>query len=327
MELSMSNFRLPMRILTLNVRFAAEPPGPGEERWARRLPLVVQNLRFHTTAIRTSLLCLQEVLHGQLVDILHSMNDKKSSDALNEGNSQPEWDYIGAGRTDGKEAGEYTPIIFRPHVWHLLEEDVRWLSPKPKRKGWDASSIRIVTIGRFSHRQSGEEVVVMNTHLDDQGVVARRESARLLQQFAEEWAGRKDGQRDIPVPIVLAGDLNSQTDGDAYQLLDAHVGNDAKECSDEYGRYGEEVTYTGFEGKGEEEERLDYIFLGPPEHCSKARDGGANRAEQQKRWQWHAREYAVLPNRFTREAVYSSDHRAVVADVELAQHHGDVGTI
>jgi hypothetical protein len=46
-------------------------------------------------------LCLQEVLHSQLLYILSVLSG---------------WTYIGVGRDDGLKAGEYSPIIYRPSL-------------------------------------------------------------------------------------------------------------------------------------------------------------------------------------------------------------------
>jgi len=155
--------------------------------------------------------------------------------------------------------------------------------------------------GLFRHRDSGSKVVVLNVHLDDQGVVARREAAGLLRNRIAEWMW-KDDEREKG-SVLLAGDLNSEGSGDAYEVLTAGPSRwlmDAAQLGWPEETYGEKLTFTGFEGKQTEKKKLDYVFVGPwPEnHC------------------WEVRGYAVLPNRFE-DGVYHSDHRAVVADVLL----------
>jgi hypothetical protein len=46
-----------------------------------------------------------------------------------------EWAYIGVGRDDGKEKGEYSPIIYRPRVWRVDGWRTVWLSETPDRPG------------------------------------------------------------------------------------------------------------------------------------------------------------------------------------------------
>lgn len=70
---------------------------------------MINELNFNTFYCAESFICLQEVLHGQLGDILGGLNA-----------SSKKWAYIGVGRDDGHEAGEYSPIIYQPSAWELL---------------------------------------------------------------------------------------------------------------------------------------------------------------------------------------------------------------
>ena len=100
---------LDIRLIPHNIRYATAHPFQGEKPWAIRFPRLTSELCFHAAHNQESLICLQEVLHHQLNDILHSLN--YGSD---------EWRYIGVGRDDGREAGEYSPLFYRPGVWKLL---------------------------------------------------------------------------------------------------------------------------------------------------------------------------------------------------------------
>lgn len=259
---------LSMRILTHNIRYATKFPFEGEKPWADRKQLILNELHYNTLHNPESFICLQEVLHEQLVDIMSGLGD--------------EWSYIGVGRDDGKQAGEYSPILFRKAVWSVDEWKTVWLSPTPSlpSKGWDAGSIRIVTLGFFTHRCSKSQVLGLSTHFDNEGAVSRHESAKIILNLLE-------GQ---DIPIFLAGDLNSEPDGTAYRLLNGEDSplRDAKGKAT--WRYGDEITCTGFEN--DEMTVIDYVFLGKG---------------------WGVEGYAVLPNRWD-EGVYASDHRAVVVD-------------
>jgi endonuclease/exonuclease/phosphatase family metal-dependent hydrolase len=61
----------------------------------------------------------------------------------------------------------------------------------------------------------------MCTHLDDQGEKSRTESAKLiLRVIANETATASQVANSAgSLPVFLAGDLNSATDGSAYQIL------------------------------------------------------------------------------------------------------------
>jgi len=287
---------LSIRILTHNIRYATKSPFPGEALWAARLPLLASQFLYHTAYAPLALLCLQEVLYPQLKDLLVALN------VASKGTDSPDWASIGVGRDDGMVAGEYAAIIYRPSIWSVIGDDTRWLSETPYTpgsKGWDAASVRIVTTAMLRHRESGREITLMNTHLDDQGIVARREAAKMLRILARSWSleGRS---------VVLTGDLNSEADGDAYRVLTGKegAGNTMVDMrfKSQY-LYGDKNTFTGFEGKADELTRLDYIFVSQEVDCKC--DG-----------------YGVLPNRFE-DGVYLSDHRAVVVDLRLPQGRGD----
>ncbi|KAH7081687.1 hypothetical protein BKA63DRAFT_405592 [Paraphoma chrysanthemicola] len=201
-----SHAALPVRLLTHNIRYAADPPSKGEKVWAVRKPLIVNELRYNTLHNREAFICLQEVLHNQLVDIMSGLGS--------------EFTYVGVGRDDGKEKGEYSPIIFRKAVWEVESWRTVWLNEDGTvgKKGWDAGSVRIVTVGHFKHVQSKKRVLGLCTHFDNAGDVSRRESARIVLKIIESEATNSTSK----APFFLAGDLNSETSGEAYQLLNAN---------------------------------------------------------------------------------------------------------
>ena len=227
-----------------------------------------------------------------------------------------EWEGVGVGRDDGVDGGERCAVWWKREVWRRRWVETVWLNEEGAlgKRGWDAASVRVVTClvlevvgggGGGEERENGlglgkgKRVLVMNTHLDDSGLVARRESAKILCTLKERL--RKEWEVDL---VVLAGDLNSETDGEAYRILSASNSGlvDAKGCVNEHERYGESNTFTGFDGKGDGEEvkRIDFVFVGD--------DGVAPAGDLVKG-------YAVLPNVF--EGVRCSDHRAVVVDLVI----------
>ncbi|KAF2268451.1 hypothetical protein CC78DRAFT_529900 [Lojkania enalia] len=282
-----SNAQIPIRVHTHNIRYATTNPFKGEKPWSERRQLLLNELLFNTLYNPESFICLQEVLHGQLQDIMEGLNQ----------NSAKQWDFIGVGRDDGKEMGEYSPIIYRSGTWKLESWKTIWLSETPEKpsKGWDAASIRIVTVGSFIHRGSGKRVVGMCTHFDDQGQISRLESAKLVLKTVDEVT--QEANSTSQLPVFLAGDLNSEPDQEAYRTLNAANSSLGDVEEFEGVRYGNTNTFTGFEEKSKS--KIDFVFIGP-----KGRDD------------WEIRSYAVLNNKFE-DGIYNSDHRAVVADLVL----------
>ncbi|KAI9242857.1 MAG: endonuclease/exonuclease/phosphatase [Podila humilis] len=287
---------VPIRLYTHNIRYASANLFKNELPWSERASLIIRSIRFNSLHNPESLICLQEVLHSQLLDILEGLG--------------PEWAYIGVGRDDGKKAGEYSPILFRSRVWTIQDSQTIWLSPTPEipSKGWDASNKRILTSVLLRHWETGQSVLALNTHLDDQGTQSRLESAKMIvahiaAQQEQHRSNQQQGQQQqqgplCKLPIFLAGDFNSTPDEEAYLLLATESSPllDLRTTVGKSDLYGHENTFTGFESRPVDQKRIDFLFLS--KDC------------------WHVQGYGVLETKFE-DGVYSSDHRPVVGDVAL----------
>lgn len=295
---------LPIRVLSHNIRYATNAPFKGEEKWDIRKTGLINELCYNTAHCAESLICLQEVLHQQLVDILAGLSRNSRT-----------WKYVGVGRDDGSTAGEYSPIIYSPTVWELKMEKTKWLSETPDRpsKGWDAACKRILTIAVFQHRSTRRMLTVMNTHLDHQGSRSRLEAAKIIlreiRQFTAQYSRGKSP------PILVAGDFNSEPDQEAYRemtsrhspMVDVHV------MVPESQRYGHSNTFTGFDPQTERPTRIDFIFVNKDTADS---EGGSELKDDAAGKAWLIEGYAVLPNRFE-DGMYNSDHRVVVGDLAI----------
>jgi endonuclease/exonuclease/phosphatase family metal-dependent hydrolase len=280
---------LNIRILSHNIRYATQRLEKGEKPWTTRCPRLCAELQFNSLNPATTFICLQEVLQSQLEDVHTYLNDSADSSSS--------WDYIGVGRDDGKNAGEFSPIYYRPEVWKLENWKTVWLSETPERpsRGWDAALPRIVTVGFFKNQRSQQRVVMMNTHFDHQGQKARANSAKLLLTLVEEYQIAEGSQK--PLPVFLSGDFNSTPNEEAYKIMTApdSIMTDVSTCIPQEKRYGHQLTFTSF---GEYRPGIiDFIFTNKTEACIQ-------------------KTYGVLENKFD-DGIYISDHRAVIADFTL----------
>ena len=117
--------------MSYNIRY--DNPGDGVNAWPNRIEKVTALIRKHNP----DLIGVQEALHHQLQDLVRLL---------------PDYSYVGVGRDDGKEKGEYTAILFRNSRFGLLHDSTRWLSETPEvpgSKSWDAAITRIVTKAKF----------------------------------------------------------------------------------------------------------------------------------------------------------------------------------
>jgi len=281
--------RVPLRLVTYNIRYANPTPVKGEEPWHIRGPKLCAQLKFLAAAQPSTFICLQEATYPQLKGIQAALG--------------PSWAYIGCGRSDGKKGGEFNPIFYRPSAWDCLHSKTYWLSDTPDvpSKGWDAHLPRIVTTGTFKHTTHPiDPVKIMCTHLTYQGNIAKQKSADLLVNLARDFNKNHT--------VFLAGDFNSRPDSDVCKTLTRFL-TDMREEVPEVERYGNmEVTYTSFGEPDEEPGRIDYLF----QVRKKGVEGGSGDARGRVR----NLTYGILSNRFD-DGVFLSDHRAVVADLEI----------
>lgn len=277
---------MPLRIITFNIRYATTSPTPDEELWEVRRPKLCTQIRFNTAG-RSAFISFQEALANQVDDIQEELG--------------PSWSHIGVGRDDGKAAGEFSPVFYQADTWKCERSKTYWLSPTPEEPstGWDAVLPRIVTMGQFEHRQNGARVVVLSTHFDHIGVKAREESAKLILKLADSWVGEFSRSGKGKPPVFLGGDFNSTPEDKAYQTMTAPGTGmtDISTLIPEERRYGNLLTYTSFNEPNEQPSRIDFLFVKDTADIKFLT-------------------YGVLANRFD-DGVFLSDHRAVMADMEI----------
>ncbi len=134
------------------------------------------------------------------------------SDRLDE-----DYDWIGWGR-EGLSFGEYNAIYYKKSKFTLLESDQVWLAeglPTLPTKGWDASTKRIITWGKFRDKNTFQEFYVFNTHFDHRGPEAREESARAMRELIFETII----SNGIITPTFITGDFNCSPTSTPARLL------------------------------------------------------------------------------------------------------------
>lgn len=186
-----------------------------------------------------SFMGMQEVLHNQLQYLDTQLGNYAA---------------IGVGRDDGKEKGEYSPILYDTRRFELIQANTFWLSPTPEKvsKGWDAALERICTYGHFKDKSTGKELFVFNTHFDHVGEAARANSVRLIVERIHEINVRQ-------LPVVLMGDFNLEPSSPPLQWLQAQL-TDAQNAS-KTPFYGPTGTFNGFDPDMALDRRIDYIFV------------------------------------------------------------------
>ena len=227
-------------LMTFNIRY--DNRGDGLNAWQHRSSQVAAMFAHHDVAIAG----LQEVLHRQLVELKRRL---------------PAYEVVGVGRNDGKQAGEYAPILFRRDQFELGRQQTIWLSESPAKvgsKSWDSSLPRIATLAWLTERQTGKCLLVVNTHFDHRGVIARRESAALIGRHIKSVNSDKR-------PVIVMGDLNCLPKSDPYKALQ-QAGLDDAMLHTKQAHKGPQSTWNGFGKAVHKGRRIDFIFVSPNVH-------------------------------------------------------------
>src|SRR5690606_19870232 len=112
---------------------------------------------------------------------------------------------------------------------------------------------RITSWAQLRDGRTGKSFLVFSVHFDHEGVVARRESAKLLLKKVEEIAGDH--------PVICVGDFNA-TPGSEPIVTMQRVLRDAYSVS-AAPPYGPVGTFNGFQVGLAATDRIDYIFVSP----------------------------------------------------------------
>jgi endonuclease/exonuclease/phosphatase family metal-dependent hydrolase len=222
-----------IKLITYNIRLDAAADGVNQ--WDKRKHKVFELIKSQAPDV----LCIQEGLPNQVQDLA-----KKFSHYF----------YVGVGREDGINKGEYSAIFFLKKKFKLITSQTFWLSPTPTvpgSLGWDAAITRICTYAKVMYLPSQKEVFVFNTHFDHMGETARVESAKLILQKMQELAAES--------PQILCGDFNSEPTGGAYRIIARSEAPKLTESTTQM-PLSNKCTFTGFAINGGICKQIDYVY-------------------------------------------------------------------
>lgn len=217
---------------TFNLRY--DNPRDSGNLWKDRLPRVAALIEFHDFDI----LGTQEGLQHQLDSLQVAL---------------PAYSYYGIGRDDAAKKGEHSAIFYKTASFTVIDKGDFWLSETPTKPGfgWDARINRICSWLLLNHKKTGKQFYCFNVHYDHQGMVARKESSKLIVEKIKSIAGDS--------PVILTGDFNGDHSSEWYQLI-ANSGL----LLDTYTRvakpYMPNGTFQGFGPNLNKDQVIDHIF-------------------------------------------------------------------
>ena len=163
----------------------------------------------------------------------------------------PDYDYVGVGRNDGKEDGEFSPVFYKKDKFELLDKGWFWISETPDvpSESWNTCCIRICTYAKLKEKSTGKVFIAMNTHLDHRSELARSEGIKLINKVAKKF----------DCPAVLTGDFNVSEKTDCYiDMIDIGLFKDAKFVAD---KTESEYTFHPYFHHDGPNDIIDFIFV------------------------------------------------------------------
>ncbi|KAJ7608645.1 Endonuclease/exonuclease/phosphatase [Mycena rosella] len=307
MQVQLGADSMPLRIVTYNLRYDSQPdkitvrqsldrlPDPltgpgyfrkrGEQPWSLRRLRVVEQLLGEGIVLAG----FQEALVRQVHDLAEPFG--------------ADWDWVGVGRDDGVEAGEYSPIFYKKSELVLLSYDSFWTSNtsfEPSRFP-GAGSHRVCITLHLKRRTDGKKFTVLNTHMDDRSEAQRRHAASMILARAGPCSfshsppdGRDSGAYEIATgvraPSALPTDFSARFPLPADAPPRPFVLHDLRAHTPRRVVSANHATFTGFDAPNDTHawNCIDFVF------------GGANGA------------YAL-----SHDGVLASDHRPVLANVRI----------
>ena len=218
-----------MKIMSFNVLCH----GKEEHIFENRIPLVIKRIR------------------EQMPDILGTQESHRMwMDNLQE--ALPEYAFVGVGRDDGKDEGEFAPVFYRKDKYELENSGYFWLSETPHvpSKSWNSRCTRICTWTVLCEKETGKRFAALNTHLDHVSEEARVNGAKLIAQKINSLGC---------IPVFCTGDFNAYEGSDAYKVMTADVMADSKYVAKDSDNGN---TYTGFDIEGTKNDSpIDFVFV------------------------------------------------------------------
>jgi len=246
--------------------------------WEKRLPGVVAVFNKY----QFDVVGAQEPYLSQLNDLMPQI---------------PDYAYLGInilGDTTGAVLRRhYTPIFYKKEKLDVLDWGTFWYSETPDeagKKGWDAYSPRICTWAKFKDKQTGREFFFFNSHFDHIGLIARRESPKLLLAKIKEKAQG--------YPSFATGDFNTTQHNPNYKIM-----NESGTMKDSYHvakniRNRNTTTFNDYKPDPQGDNRIDHIYV-----------------SLQPQVKVHS--YRIITDSY--KGIYPSDHFPVMIEVEIPE--------
>ena len=228
-------FAQELNVASVNVRLLAKGDYKKHNGWDLRKGYLCDMINLEAFDVFGA----QEVKKPQLDDMLKAL---------------PDYRYIGVGRDDGAEKGEYCPVFYRKDKLKMLDGGTFWLSETPDKvsKGWDGLCRRICSWGYFQRKSDKTRFYFLCIHLDHRGKVAKMEGAKQVVNWIKEHCKGEN--------VIVVGDFNANQNSKYYRVFsESGILNDTYDVA-KY-RFAPTGTFSAFNPNRYTTERIDHIFV------------------------------------------------------------------
>ncbi len=227
----------PLRVMSFNIRYGSA--SDGENRWELRREFVVDTIK----DFGPDLLGTQETLGFQARYLQQELEG-----------------YAYFGRSRMTTPDEQCGILYRKARFTRLAGGHFWLSESPDTpasKSWDSSLPRIATWVLLDDHEGDAPVLLLNTHFDHVGAVAREKSAGLIAARLLLLKAYADDAH-----VIVTGDFNVDEGTPPYRALTSESAG----LTDVYrqvhpNRAEDEGTFTDFKFNQTRGRRIDWILV------------------------------------------------------------------
>ncbi len=221
-----------LKVMTFNIRYGTA--NDGENSWQFRR----ENLFSTIKKFGPEILGLQEALTFQIEEILKQL---------------PNMALIGVGRDDGKQAGEYSCILYDKNRFSADTTETFWFSETPTvpgSKNWGNNITRICTWAKFTDSISKKKFYFYNLHIDHESQPSREKSTEML-------ISKMNMQKE-KLPEILTGDFNCGDTNPAIRTITDSGLNDSYRVL--HKKSANEGSFNEFKGVTSGE-KIDFIFI------------------------------------------------------------------
>ena len=219
-----------MRIMSFNIRCA----NVGKDTWEDRIGIVSQTM----LESEADSIGVQEATPEWMATLKETVGEKYA--------------YVGVGRDDGDNEGEYSAVFYLKDKYEVVDSDTFWLSETPDKPsfGWDAACRRVCTWVQLKDKETGKQYVHMNTHFDHVGISARKNSVEMIIDKAKTFTD---------IPVVFTADMNVVQGSTNYnQFVDSGYFRDTKFAAPDSMNY---CTYHDTKPDMHKDDVIDYVMI------------------------------------------------------------------